>query len=327
MPLPIGDTIGILADNLRLRGSVLPISARDATRWARGLNIPKGGETVLYTGLGYQLIPHIAAISRAQGKLENSRLASFIRVGRLANRVVNVSAFMARPSQGMRQAFDRILADIALLLKEAGVAYGYLYEDELYSGALIHDLGVDDVLAAHARKVYAVFKRHGVKNVITVDPHTTNMLRSVYPSLIPRYDLQVKSYLEVLAERNITPRIKLDAEVALHDSCVYARYENILDEHRTLLARAGVTVKDPPDSGRFTLCCGGPLESLFPGKAVERARVRVEQLRQASRRAVTLCPICLVNLRKAAGDDFPIEDISGYLARAYGAGQGGRRAG
>ena len=26
MPLPTGDTIGILGDNLRLRGSVLPIS-------------------------------------------------------------------------------------------------------------------------------------------------------------------------------------------------------------------------------------------------------------------------------------------------------------
>ena len=47
MPLPTGDVIGILADNLRLRRSVLPISGRSATRWARGLNLPRGGETVV----------------------------------------------------------------------------------------------------------------------------------------------------------------------------------------------------------------------------------------------------------------------------------------
>ena len=39
------------------------------------------------------------------------------------------------------------------------------------------------------------------RRVITIDPHTTNMLRSVYPKLIPGYDIQVKTYLEVLAEK------------------------------------------------------------------------------------------------------------------------------
>ena len=50
MSVPIGATLGIFADNTRLRKSVLPLSARKATAWARGLNLPVGGETVLYTG-------------------------------------------------------------------------------------------------------------------------------------------------------------------------------------------------------------------------------------------------------------------------------------
>ncbi len=37
--------------------------------------------------------------------------------------------------------------------------------------------------------------------MITIDPHTTNMLRSVYPKLLPGYDVEIKTYLEVLAER------------------------------------------------------------------------------------------------------------------------------
>lgn len=40
MSLPMRDVVGILGDNLRLRGSVLPISARKATRWTEGLELP-----------------------------------------------------------------------------------------------------------------------------------------------------------------------------------------------------------------------------------------------------------------------------------------------
>ena len=57
------------------------------------------------------------------------------------------------------------------------------------------------MLAEHAKRVHAVFKKHGVKTVITIDPHTTNMLRSVYPRVLQGYDVQVRSYLEVLAEK------------------------------------------------------------------------------------------------------------------------------
>ncbi|MCL4442390.1 MAG: (Fe-S)-binding protein [Firmicutes bacterium] len=317
MPMPTGATIGILADNLKKRNSVLPISTGGATRWARGLDLPRGGETVIYTGLMYQLIPYIAAMSKAQGKVEDSWLADLVGIGRYVNKVVNISAFMAIPPGSMKETFNTMLANIALLLKKAGVEMGYLYGEELYSGALIYDLGADAVFEEHARKVYQSFKKNKVKNVITVDPHTTNMLRSVYPGIIKGYDLNVKSYLEVLFEKNIQPVREIGGEAVIHDSCVYARYENMLNEQRALLAGAGVTVKEPRDSGRFTLCCGGPAESLFPKKAVQQASKRVGQLKEAGCNVVTMCPICYVNLGKAAGSGIAFEDISSYLVRAY----------
>jgi len=317
MALPTGETIGILADNLRLRNSVLPIPKRSATRWARGLGIPRGGETIIYTGMMYQLIPYIEAVNKFQEIIEDTWLVNFIKVGRLVNRLVNISAFMGRPSKSLQTDYNNILANIARLLTRAGVEFGYLYEDELYSGALIYDLGMDDVLALHAQKVYAVFKKFGVKNLITVDPHTTNMLRSVYPSLITGYNLQVKSYLQVLVDRDIKPQNNLGLEVAIHDSCVYARYENILNEQRTLLNNAGITVKEPPGSGIYTHCCGGPVESLFPKKAKQQAGERVEQIASVARNGVTMCPICFINLKKAAGGELKLDDISNYLFQAY----------
>ena len=265
-------------------------------QWTRGLDLPRGGETVLYTGLMYQLVPSIEALVDMEQRVAGTPLARLTGLGRRVNRFVNVSAPVVIASGRKRAVYDRVLRDVAVLLREAGVEFGYLYEDDLYSGALGHDLGLDEIVAEHARRVAAVFRRHGVKRVITVDPHTTNMLRSVYPGLVEGYDLEVRSYLEVLAELQPAVRTTLAGELALHDSCVYARYENVVEEPRALLARTGLSIREPEHSGRRTWCCGGPVESLYPEKAVANARTRVAELRRAAPAGVTMCPLCLVNL-------------------------------
>ncbi len=320
MALPTRDVIGILVDNLRLRGSVLPIPARRATRWARELDLPRGGETVLYTGLMYQLIPYIERLVNLEQRLGDSPLARFSGLARRANRFVNGAGLVARPPAGERAEYDRVPANVARLLRQAGVEFGYLYEDDLYSGALAHDLGADEAVAAHARRVAGLFRKHGVKEVITIDPHTTTMLRSVYPKCVDGYDVRVRSYLEVLAERGLPVRTALSGKVVLHDSCVYARYEDVVGEPRELLAAAGLAVGEPENAGKLTWCCGGPAEALYPAKAAAVAAKRVEQLREVAPDCVTMCPICLVNLRKSAHGTMRFRDISEYLIDAVGAG-------
>ena len=317
MSLPIRDVVGILGDNLRLRGSVLPISARKATRWTQGLELPRGGKTVLYTGQMYQLIPYIERLVGAEQRLGDSPLARFSGLGRRVNRVVNISAFMGRPSKQECAQYDSVPRRVARLLHNAGIEFGCLYEDDLYSGALAHDLGLDELVTVHARRVRENLRQYGVKNVITIDPHTTNMLRTVYPTLLDEYDVTVRSYLEVLADHAQPATTASIGQVALHDSCVYARHEGIVEEPRTLLAGAGLRVLEPRNAGRLTWCCGGPAESLYPDKALATARKRVEQVHAVSTECVTMCPLCLVNLSKAAGGTVRFRDISEVLIEAH----------
>ena len=68
--------------------------------------------------------------------------------------------------------------------------------------------------------------------MITVDPHTTNMLRSVFPSVNNEYSLEVKNYLEILAERDFSKVKELNLNLVIHDSCIYARHEGITKEPR-----------------------------------------------------------------------------------------------
>ena len=321
MPLPTGDVIGILGDNLRLRRSVLPLSSKVATRWTAGLDLPRGGETVLYTGMMYQLIPYIEGLVKAEQRLGDSSLAKWTSLGRTVNRFINLSAFMARPSARERAVFDQVPINVVLLLRKAGVQFGALYEDDLYSGALAYDLGLDEVFAEHAARVQAALRKHGVRRLITIDPHTTNMLRSVYPKVLTGFEVEVRSYLEVLAEQgfggNGHAARRLSGEVVLHDSCVFARYEGVVDQPRELLAATGLTLAEAEHSGRQTWCCGGPVESLYPAKAAANAAKRVDELRRAAPQAVTMCPMCFVNLSAAAGDGLRFRDISEYLIEAY----------
>jgi len=319
MTLPTKHVLGILVDNLMKRKSVFKLSSRKATRWAKGLNIQRGGRTVIYTGHMYQLIPSISALASRMSYFEDSWITSFFGLGRFANKFINLAPLMARSDSAEVEYYNNILRNIAQLLQAASVDFGYLYEDEMYSGALVHDEGVDDAFIRHAHRVFELFKRNGVSSVITVDPHTTNMLRSVYPKYIEGYKLQVRSYLEVLAESNVEPGpVFRDLDVTIHDSCVYARYEDIVNEPRELLRKAGATISEPEYTGKLTHCCGGPIESFFPGKAQTIAENRIEQLAATGGHIVAMCPICLVNLKHAARNkNIEIKDISEYLVEAY----------
>ena len=99
--------------------------------------LPRGGETVLYTGHMYQMVPAIEVMSSQMAVLENSFLTRFFGIGRLLNKFMNLSFFMSltASSEKMRHS-NQVLRDIAELLRDAGVEFGYLYEEEFYAGAL-----------------------------------------------------------------------------------------------------------------------------------------------------------------------------------------------
>ncbi len=318
MGIPKKAVLGILVDNLRKRKSVLPLSKKVATAWAQGLDLPRGGETIIYTGQMYQLIPAISSMAAKMAVFENSWITKFMGIGRVMNKVINLSFFMAHRDKKMQAAYDQTLNSIAKLLKSTGLEFGYLFEEELYSGALVFDQGVDKVLKEHAERVQALLAEHGVKKVITVDPHTTQMLRHVYPEVLDGFDVEVKSYLEVLAERMPKAFKKLEGKVVFHDSCVYARYEDVMEQPRKLLAETGLEVLEPELTGKSTHCCGGPIETLFPAQAHKLASNRVKQLAEVGDKSVAMCPICLVNLQGARGEDGPeCRDIADILAESF----------
>ena len=197
----VSSVLSQLADNLVRTGDPLGFKSvywTDWTDWARGLDLPQGGDTVLFTARMYQMLPYVA---QTTGLVEQAKpflsLKGFGQVINLGNRLAGeaILRLKAGASKEIKDKGEKTLRGIAAALAHAGLEVGYLYEDEPYSGVLLHDLGLTDFVGPHAERVFKILKDRGVKKVICVDPHTTHMLREVFPKYLPGYDLEVAHHL------------------------------------------------------------------------------------------------------------------------------------
>ncbi|MEB3788324.1 MAG: (Fe-S)-binding protein [Desulfurococcales archaeon] len=323
--LDVRSILRILADNIKRTGLPVPGDPGLLTSWSTGLGLSEKGDTILYTGGLYQLLPYIEEFAEYLEKLEGGKAGGLLlkaagRLGRLAS----LSKIVVRPSRERLEYSRQVLVSIVELLRRAGVEIAYPGGVDSYSGVLLYDMGLDTVFVEHARRVAQKLESVGAETIVTVDPHTTHVLRKVFPQYVEGFAPIVKSYIEVLAENIDNLQFKQgDAgRVVIHDPCFYARYENIIDEPRELLRRAGYTVVEPRRSGRMTYCCGGPVESIAPRLSRRIAETRARELDEAGGETiVTLCPICYSNLRRAyrgLGIERDIQDLSILLYRRLG---------
>ncbi|MCX8192463.1 MAG: (Fe-S)-binding protein [Nitrososphaeria archaeon] len=316
MAPPIKEILRIIVENVIRVGMPIPVSRRVVFKWAEGLGLQKNSETILFTGTLYQLVPYITSIVGRLESIEKSKLSSLLmsfgaKLSGIADRL------LVRTPRGEIERQYEVLRRIVALLKKTDTRFGYLYEDDMYSGALLYDMGLDNYFREHAEKVYDRLKDLGVETLITVDPHTTYIMKEVYREVLPRYSLKVKNYLEVLSSSDLTPYRIIRKDVTIHDPCYYARYLKIVEEPRKLLRSGGINIIEANRVRELTFCCGGPIESISPTLSRSVALMRMDELSTSCKNIVVMCPICYANLSRVKAVDTNVDDISNYLYSIY----------
>ena len=286
----------VMIKNLKKFGNPIGLKNDEINNWWSGLKVRKH-RRILFTGMMYQLAPYIIDIAERLYKIENSILENFFHV--LAHLPAKV---FIKPNPQDVSRFNTILVNIYRMLSKSGVEFGYSPELDFYSGILLYDLGLDDVFEEHARKVSKKLVDAGVREVITVDPHTTYALSELYPEYT-EIEFKVKSYLELV-------RGKTRENVTIHDPCYYARYLDFYDQPRDLLRSAGAECVEVRNSKKMTYCCGAPIESITPKLSYEIAKIRYSELSETGCKIVTMCPLCLARL-KTFGEVFDISEVLG----------------
>jgi dimethylglycine catabolism B len=291
-----------LADNIRSKDNIIGGPKEDAARWAKGLNLPKTGDTVFFAGCGYQFDTKLESLMGLIRKMDKSVVGTDMAMGLAGfqKKIGLDGMFMKVVGRGGKED-GQPLVDAVKVLRKLGENPAYLAEEEPCCGGLLHYMGLEEEFKGRLDKVRARFTDKGVKQIISIVPSCTHTLRRLDTG---PGGLQVKHFSEVVAAG--LPRLQLkfprQAKVTYHDPCQLVRYMGIVDEPRKILkAVKGLELVEPKwTSGEWATCCGGGggFEAVFPEMsemlAVNRAR---ELMETGAQIIVTQCPGCIMQLK------------------------------
>jgi len=301
------DIIELIADNVKKTRNPFGVPNVLMNRWWKGADLRTEGGALLFTGLMYQSVPYIEMTTRHLGRYEDSTLADYIKYGKYLPKLLVGLGLALLSSKKEKKKTSDMLQSIAKVLTRSKVDFFYNPELDYYSGVLLYDLGDIEGFIRHARFVAERLIENGVKKLITVDPHTTYALKILYPKYVGE-TFEVNAYFELVNFRGENGT----KQVTLHDPCMYGRYLEMSDVPTKVLENLGVECVPVRNSGTFTSCCGGPVESISPKLSKEVLHRRVNELQATGAPIVAMCPICMTHLKKGG---LEVEDLSTLIAR------------
>ncbi|MDR7415450.1 MAG: (Fe-S)-binding protein [Armatimonadota bacterium] len=208
---------------------------------------------------------------------------------------------------------QRVARSLVQVLRQAGVSFGILGEQERCCGESIHVLGHDAYLRRYVEQHARFLAEAGVRALLTTSPHCYDMFKRFYPDLAGGFQpLHYTEYLAGLLEQGrlrFTREVR--ARVTYHDPCYLGRRHGVYEEPRRLLAAIpGVELAEMRENRELALCCGGGGGRMWMETAPEErfSNLRVRQaLETGAEILVTACPHCLICLE----DSVKVLDVKG----------------
>jgi glycolate oxidase iron-sulfur subunit len=281
-----------------------PIALKSDISWAKGISFNYESDILLYTGAMYHLMPNSKALSSLKQKFGDSMTETFAKFIVKMPSLLKLSAGIY--DRHLKEKMGSYLHDIALLLTDAGVQFTYLGAEEPYPGTFLHDLGYVNEFKQYALKVTKLFRAHRIKRIITVDPHTYELLKYVYPEYVPDFDFEVYHYLDFIKNLSFE---KDDSLITYHEPCHFVLRDIAYNVPKEILENI-CSLKMPARNGKSNMCCGGPDEMIYTSLSESVSDARFLELKgTGSKKIITACPICYINLAK----DDSVIDIAGYL--------------
>jgi len=202
------------------------------------------------------------------------------------------------------------------LLNKAGVNYAILGNEEKCTGDSARRIGNEMLFQMLAEMNIEVMNGYGVKKIITHCPHCYHTLKHEYPRFGGEYEVEHHSVflLDLIKEGKLKPngKFELNGKACFHDSCYLGRYNNIYDEPREIMQKAGVDLVEMEEHHDKSFCCGGGGGGMWWEETAGN-RINVMRSQQAvdtgASKVISACPFCSVMLRDGIGDLGKQEEI------------------
>mgnify|MGYP001545357062 CR=1 FL=1 len=195
-----------------------------------------------------------------------------------------------------------IIADFARVMTYLGTSFGVLKKEKC-TGDPARRLGNDLVFQTLAESGLKTFETARVQKIVSICPHCVRTISNDWREvgIAP----QIEHHSEFMARhQDRLPSQDSGESIVYHDPCYLGRYQNIYEEPREIVARAG-TLVEAPRSHERSFCCGagGGLVFLGEEKGERVSHVRAAELAETGAQVVgTACPFCNTMFRDALSE-------------------------
>src|SRR5881397_1306550 len=192
------------------------------------------------------------------------------------------------------QAFARVL-------KKAGVDFACLGPEEQCNGETARRLGNEYLYQTMAQACVEQWKGYNVKKVIVNCPHCFNTIKNEFPQFDGKFEVIHAAELvqQLIAAGRLQVPAAFQKKTVYHDSCYYGRFNDVYDEPRAVLSRAGARVQEMQRHKHFGMCCGAGGGRMWieedPDKRVNLLRTD-QALTQDPEVIAVSCPFCMTML-------------------------------
>ncbi len=212
------------------------------------------------------------------------------------------------------------------IFQKADLDFGILGKKESCCGNEIRRMGEQALFKKLTKDNTNLFKKSGIKRIITISPHCYNTFKNEYPDLT----IPVQHYTQVIADLMETGKLKLskalDLRTTYQDPCFLGKQNLVFDEPRKILTFIpGLEFVEMERSRQRSLCCEGGGGRMWAEGGTEGTRngeIRVkEAVALGAKVMATACPFCLLTLEDAVKisgltSEIVIKDISELVAEA-----------
>jgi Fe-S oxidoreductase len=214
------------------------------------------------------------------------------------------------------------------IFQKAELDFGILGKKESCCGNEIRRMGEQTLFKKLAKDNSALFKKLGVKRIITISPHCLNTFKNEYPDM----GIPVQHYTQVLADLIETGKIKmlkgLEIQTTYQDPCFLGKQNLIFDEPRKILSSIpGMQFVEMERSRERSFCCEGGGGRMWTEVGTEGKRNGEIRIREAiglgAKVIATACPFCLLTLEDATktsglATEIMVKDIAELAVEALG---------
>jgi len=228
---------------------------------------------------------------------------------------------------GCAGAFDqrgqKIAQSFAKILNTADINFAVLGSKENCTGDSARRIGNEYLFAMMAESNVENLNSANVKKIVTTCPHCLHTLKNEYPQFGGNYE--VIHYTQLIDEMLSTGKLKINSDqeenITFHDPCYLGRHNNMFDEPRRGMKKAGIKVSEMDRIRNRSFCCGAGGGNMWKEEEEGQEAVRRERFREAEKtnaeKLCTACPFCMTMLRDAGNElnsDLPVSDFAEIIA-------------